>query len=104
MIRNARILICMLILMAFASACSTGGTTGQADTPMPQPQLRAASLPSATPAPVQEVTSTPLPELTNTPAPLYYDPTPDVDMLANHIESMISDLERKLKNQNFILK
>ena len=71
---------------------------------MPQPQIRVESLPSATPAPVEVITNTPEPELTATPAVVYYDPTPDSDLLANQIESMINDLDRKLRNQNFILK
>ncbi|MCX6080237.1 MAG: hypothetical protein NTW32_11945 [Chloroflexi bacterium] len=104
--KNIKVWVCVLIIVLFSTGCSTGDVSGQGqvDTTRPQPQVRVETLPSKTPEAVLEVTNTSEPDLTATPAALYYDPTPDVDLLANQIESMIDEIDRKLKGENFSLK
>ncbi len=101
--RTIKVLVCIAMLSLFVAACSNGGTNNPAATSMPQPQVRVGSLPSATAAEI-EATGTPEPILTPTQAAVFYDPTPDVDQLANQIDNMINDISRRLKSQNYILK
>ncbi|MEI7847855.1 MAG: hypothetical protein WCK35_18790 [Chloroflexota bacterium] len=99
--------IMVFLVFIFTVGCSKDNTTGQMDPSKPQPQVRIEIKPS----PSTVVIATALnPETTSeaivtvTPAQLLYDPTPDSDAIANQIESMMDEIDRKLKSENFQLK
>ena len=86
--------------------CSTDNSNGKTDPNMPQPKVRVELKPTATPSPTQIIEPTATPEAVTSPTPewFYYDPTPDSDSLASQIESMMDEIDRKLKSENFQLK
>ena len=91
------------------TSCSKNDNSNknQNEVPKPLPQVRIVVMPTATdsiPLPTEISTPTPAPENTATPMVIYYDPTPDVEFLANQIEGMMDEIERKLRSENFILK
>ena len=100
-------LVALIVLIS--TGCSTKNNSGQGsgDSSKPQPQVRVEALPSATPTlPALADNSAPTPEPSVSPTPgwIYYDPTPDEDALASQIQSMMDDIDRKLRNSNFVLK
>ena len=96
----------LVLLLTMLMGCSTDNSTVGKNTTKPQPQVRIETKPSPTPISattvVTEVTSEPI--QTNTPGPIYFDPTPDSDAIANQIEALMDEIESKLKNENFQLK
>ena len=98
----------LVVMFALISAgCSTNNNSGQGSDNKPKPQVRVEAMPSATPTlPGLADNSAPTPEPSASPtaAWMYYDPTPDEDALASQIQSMMDDIDRKLKSENFILK
>jgi hypothetical protein len=102
--------ICSTLLLTLAvlvfAGCSGGNTSGQGEALKPLPNVRVEALPSSTPAAPQPATA----EVTGTPgasptAPvLYYDPTPDSDAIANQIQAIIDDINRRLQIQDTSLK
>ena len=98
--------VLVILTILVISGCSNDNTTGQIDSSKPQPQVRIQTKPSATILVPTEISTPPASEIsaTSTAAPIYYDPTPDSDSIANQIESMMDEIDRKLKSENFLLK
>ena len=95
------------IIALLSAGCSTENTSGQgqSDALKPQPQVRVEALPSLTASPPQPTTeAVPSLEPTATSAQVYFDPTPDTEAIANQIEALMDEIDRKLKNENFVLK
>lgn len=97
----------LITLAAFLlGACSNKDVSENIpETPtMPNPQVRVELLPTLTMAPtVENLAPTAEPTLTQE-VQIWFDPTPDVDALANQIESALDEIQRGLNNQNFNLK
>lgn len=101
------------VLLAFValliSSCSKNDNSGplDLDPAKPQPQVRVMAIPSATAEPtIPGVESSPTPEPIATAGSVLYliDPTPDVDAIADQIEGMLDDIDRRLNNNTFQLK
>jgi len=96
----------LVALIALAvTGCSTNINSGQASGDKPQPQVRVEAMPSATPTlpgMVDNVAPTPEPSASPTAAWMYYDPTPDEDVIANQIQSMMDDIDKRLNSTKFI--
>ena len=97
-----------IITLMIASGCSTENNSvqDQENPAKPQPQVRIMLLPSETAAPTQTNQNTSTPEASPTAAIVqaYIEPTPDVDAIANQIEALMDEIDRKLRNENFQLK
>ena len=90
------------------AGCSTGNTSGgkQTEAVKPAPQVRVEAMPSATatlPLPVDETVPATI-EPTATLSQVYILPTPDEDAIVNQIDGMMDDIDKKLRNQDFLLK
>jgi hypothetical protein len=99
-----------LVIVSLVALLSTGcssNNNGNGDSLKPQPQVRVGARPSSTPEPTVQVDNlalTAAPSPSAAPAQLYYDPTPDEDAIANQIQSMMDEIDRKLKSNIFLLK
>jgi PBP1b-binding outer membrane lipoprotein LpoB len=100
----------LYILFTFAAlvfvGCSGGSNSGQAEALKPPPNVRVEALSSSTPAAPQMIAE---PSVTPTVTPTaqvvyFYDPTPDSDALANQIQAIIDDINRRLQGQDTTLK
>ena len=95
-------------MAAFTTGCSSNNSDnqGSVDPSKPKPQVRVEAMPSATLILTPVLTPTLMAEPTSvaTPVQVFYDPTPDVDQLADQIDAMMTDIERKLNGEKFILK
>ncbi|HEY3312132.1 MAG TPA: hypothetical protein VGK00_10880 [Anaerolineales bacterium] len=102
-------MVFITLLALITVGCTTGKNTGQGEVTKPQPQVRVQALPSATatlPLPVEAAAPPPVASATVAPAAgqVYIEPTPDEDALVNQIDSMMDDIDRKLRNEDFLLK
>ncbi len=105
MIKKISFLILLMLIALLCVGCSGDDTSVQGVVLKP-PSVRVEALPTATAAPqsaIVELTETPSPQPTD-PLVIYYDPTPDSDAIANEIDSIIADINRKLQNQDLLLK
>lgn len=106
---NQKTIIWILVaaIMLFGSACSKDNNSGQGqvDPTKPPPQVRVEALPTLTPVPVLPTeTVVAAPTVEAAAGPVFAWPTPNEDEIANQIESIMDEMDNKLKNQNFILK
>ncbi len=101
------------ILLAFVAlllgSCSKNDTSSplDQDPAKPKPKVRVMAIPSATAEPtIPGVELSPTPEPSATPGTVQYliDPTPDVDAIADQIEGMLDDIDRRLNGNTFQLK
>ena len=98
-----------MLLALITAGCSGEKNTGQgqAEVTKPQPQVRVQAMPSATatlPLPVEVAAPSPEPSATFVPGEVYIEPTPDEDAIVNQIDTMMDEIDRKLKNEDFLLK
>ena len=104
--RKAKFWILVIIVAVLCAACSTDNSSGQGqeDATKPPPQVRVEILPSLTPPPPLPTETVTVPTLEPTAAQVFFWPTPDADALANQIDSIMSEMEQKLKSQNINIK
>ena len=101
-----------IALIALLSAGCSGNNNNsgqdQGDAPKPLPQVRIVVNPSATTSPTAQVENTlSAPEATATV--IAYDqaltidpePTADLDAIANQIEALMDDMDKKLNSENY---
>lgn len=101
--------VLLAIVALLISSCSKKDTSGplDQDPAKPQPQVRVMAIPSVTAVPtIPGVEISPTPESIATPGTVQYliDPTPDVDAIADQIEGMLDDIDRRLNGNTFQLK
>jgi ABC-type phosphate/phosphonate transport system substrate-binding protein len=94
----------VIVIVVFCAACSTDDISDQeqGDATKPPPQVRVGLLPTSTPLPPTETAIAPTPS--PTAAQVFFWPTPNAEDLANQIDSLMSEIERKLKSQNTNIK
>jgi hypothetical protein len=106
---NKKSMLWVFVALAalLSAGCSTDNTSGQGqgDAAKPLPQVRVEALPSATASlPPPTAVVTPSLEPSATSAQVYFDPPPDSDAIANQIDALMDEIDRKLKSENFIFK
>ena len=94
----------VILIVVVCAGCSSNNNSGNGSNDKPLPQVRVGALPSATatlPGIGDNSAPTPEPSVSPTAAWMYYDPTPDVDTIANDIQNTMNDIDHKLNNANF---
>jgi uncharacterized lipoprotein len=109
--KKTSFLIFIMLMALLTAGCSTDNTSGndQSDSSKPQPQVRIVVNPTATAGPsTPAVENTPsasdptatvtAPEQVLTSEP---EPTADEDAIANQIESLMDDMDKKLNSADY---
>ena len=98
------------LIALLTAGCSTDNTSGneQGDTSKPQPQVRVVVNPTATaslPVVAENTPAAPEPSATvTTPDQVLTsepEPTADEDAIANQIESLMDDMDKKLNSADY---
>ncbi|HEY3311047.1 MAG TPA: hypothetical protein VGK00_05340 [Anaerolineales bacterium] len=98
-------LLFAIITGLLLAACTTENTKHNEEPSMPQPQVRVGALPTVTaapPNPMEMAAPSPAASSTATPALYYIEPTPDEDAIANQIQALMDEIDRKLQSEKFI--
>jgi hypothetical protein len=107
MAQKTKFWILVAVVVVLCTACSTDNSSGEGlgDVTKPPPQVRVEALPTGTaPPPLPPTEVVIVPTLEPTAAQVFFDPTPDVDTLADQIDSMMNEIDQKLKSQNINIK
>jgi hypothetical protein len=104
--RKVKFWILVLFAAMLCTACSTDNSSGQGqeDATKPPPQVRVGTLPTATALPPLPTETVLVPTLEPTAAQVFIWPTPDEAALEAQINSMMDEMDRKLKSQNTTVK
>ena len=104
--RKIKFWILVIVIAALCSACSTDNKSGQGqeEATKPPPQIRVETLPSLTPPPPLSTETVVLPTLEPTAAQVFIWPTPDEAALEDQINSMMDEMDNKLKSENINIK
>jgi hypothetical protein len=93
-------------VVVLCTACSTDNSSGQEQgaATKPPPQVRVETLPSATALPPLSTETVVVPTLEPTPAQVFVWPTPDEDAIGDEIDSLINEIDNKLRSQDINIK